>query len=536
MTRSVMLPACNNSFRVIFAEYGMLLDGIEFREFGGWVYNRLVPMGGKDRKAAPPKWLFWLLVRAVPEIRKRVALSQETSNSDLAYRQVAKWHDEWKADQIRRIAELSAVDRAALDERELLAHFRESFVFADESIERHFRLVPPGLMLAELAFFLQERLGWDDVRVFSLFAGLSYASTEPSRQLASLAKMAADRPGLRAAIADGSAAKPGALAKLDPEFAAAFADYQARFGCRALRYEFAEATLEEAPEITLGLIADQVARGYDPEREAQKATERREAGRAEARAALKPEDVAEFDRLLARADHYYPVREDNEFYTVSAPMALFRYACLALGERLAALGLLESAGDVFWLEYEEACRALPDEVDNRALAARRKEEHAHAAANPGPATYGEEPGPPPPFEVLPGPVATSTRAVFWMSQRVFEEQASQRKQSGATIQGVAGAPGEVTAPARVVLGEEDFDKIEPGDVLVCPITSPVWSVIFPSVSALVTNSGGIMSHPAIIAREFGIPAVVATGNATELLKDGQMVRVDGNRGVVSVVG
>lgn len=84
-------------------------------------------------------------------------------------------------------------------------------------------------------------------------------------------------------------------------------------------------------------------------------------------------------------------------------------------------------------------------------------------------------------------------------------------------------------------GEQEFGKLQAGDVLVCPITSPVWSVLFPSVGALVTDTGGILSHPAIIAREYHVPAVVATGNATRLLHDGQMVSVDGTNGTLEVL-
>jgi pyruvate,water dikinase len=84
------------------------------------------------------------------------------------------------------------------------------------------------------------------------------------------------------------------------------------------------------------------------------------------------------------------------------------------------------------------------------------------------------------------------------------------------------------------MGEHQFSKIRAGDVVVCPTTSPAWSVVFPSMGALVTNGGGILSHPAIIAREHGIPAVVGTGNATDVLKDGQRVTVDGSTGVVEV--
>jgi pyruvate,water dikinase len=82
------------------------------------------------------------------------------------------------------------------------------------------------------------------------------------------------------------------------------------------------------------------------------------------------------------------------------------------------------------------------------------------------------------------------------------------------------------------MSEAEFGKLEAGDILVCPMTSPVWSVLFPSIGALVTDSGGILSHPAIIAREYRVPAVVATGNATQLLRDGQIVTVDGTMGSV----
>jgi pyruvate,water dikinase len=77
--------------------------------------------------------------------------------------------------------------------------------------------------------------------------------------------------------------------------------------------------------------------------------------------------------------------------------------------------------------------------------------------------------------------------------------------------------------------------VQPGDVLVCPITAPVWSVLFASVGALVTDTGGLLSHSAIIAREFGIPALVATGNATHLLHDGQIVTVDGDNAEVRIL-
>jgi pyruvate,water dikinase len=88
---------------------------------------------------------------------------------------------------------------------------------------------------------------------------------------------------------------------------------------------------------------------------------------------------------------------------------------------------------------------------------------------------------------------------------------------------------------RVIHDETEFDRLRAGEVLVCPTTSPVWSVLFPSIGALVTDTGGTLSHPAIIAREYGVPAVVATGDATTRLRDGQVVTVDGTAGQVRVV-
>ena len=88
---------------------------------------------------------------------------------------------------------------------------------------------------------------------------------------------------------------------------------------------------------------------------------------------------------------------------------------------------------------------------------------------------------------------------------------------------------------RIIRSEAEFDRLGAGDVLVCPTTSPVWSVLFPNVGALVTDSGGVLSHPAIIAREFSVPAVVATRAGTTQLRDGQVVAVDRTAGTVEVL-
>jgi pyruvate,water dikinase len=136
---------------------------------------------------------------------------------------------------------------------------------------------------------------------------------------------------------------------------------------------------------------------------------------------------------------------------------------------------------------------------------------------------------------LPAEARFVNEATGWLYERMFAPGESARVQrGGSTMSGIPAAAGSYTGPVRVIRGEADFDKLQPGDVLVCPTTSPVWSLLFASTGALVTDTGGVLAHPAIIAREYGIPAVVATGNATQVLRDGQLVSVDGSAGTVTV--
>ncbi len=100
------------------------------------------------------------------------------------------------------------------------------------------------------------------------------------------------------------------------------------------------------------------------------------------------------------------------------------------------------------------------------------------------------------------------------------------------MSGTPGSPGVAVGPARIVAGVADFDRLHAGEVLVTPYTNPAWTPLFPRTAAVVVDTGGAASHAAIVAREFGIPAVMATGDATRRLVDGQRVRVDGTQGLV----
>ena len=209
-------------------------------------------------------------------------------------------------------------------------------------------------------------------------------------------------------------------------------------------------------------------------------------------------------------------------------------------------GNLERAEDVFDLTVNEVTALLrsgliaPADPALRAYAraARpaRRRTRCVAPLTIGPPTNGSLAAPD--LSGFPDDLVRGTNAMVWYTTKILGAPPSANAANVGTseITGQAVSPGTYEGTARVVLDERELDRIEAGDVLVCPITSPVWSMVFPALGALVCDAGGPLSHPAIIAREFGIPAVVGTGDATSTIPDGAQVRVDGGKGTVTVVG
>jgi phosphohistidine swiveling domain-containing protein len=524
----VVLRSRTPAIRAMCSELGLLFETIDLRDIGGWEYVRIVPLHDKDRiePSAP--------VVPVPLLPGRLRECVAAMQADVCGRVIARWYEEWQCEFARRIAYLRDLEVSELNDLDLGAYLKKVLELVDRGLDVHFLLQGAiWITLAELAFTCRDLLRFDDASMFALLAGLSGRSTEPSRAFAPLAELANGRPALRRRLIER--APVDVVLAQDEQFAAAFTEFMQTHGCRALRYEVAEQNLEERPDVVIGLIADQLATGFDPDRTEAELLAGRTRAAAEARSRLTtPEDRARFDGALARAERAYPVREDNEYFTLSAPLALVRRAALEIGRRLADRRQIDLPDDIFQLEPEQAQQALRDGAKRHGLVARGKGEHAWALAHPGPASYGKDPGPPPPSDSLPAEARLANEGFLWGVEHVFGPDTSSRVGLDGAVTGVPASPGRYTGPVRVIRSEAEFERLRAGDVLVCPITSPVWSVLFPSIGALVTDTGGILSHPAIIAREYGIPAVVATGNGTVALHDGQLVTVDGTLGIVQI--
>ncbi len=539
---SIFIDGARQSFPKVFADFGLLVETLEYREIRGYVYTSPKPFGVREGGGGrmPPKALLWLALRLQPAFRRRLATCKKALRERLDRKLIGRWYDEWRPRLAADAARLRAVDISSLSDAALAAHAEHLRRWLFEAFDIHFYLSGAnGYPLARLSFFCRDHLGYDDLRTLGLLSGLSAASSAPAVALAGLADLLRADDALRMELLDARPADvPAIVERRGGDAATAFRAYLHEYGCRALRYEVVEPTLGETPELIGQLLQDQLGRPVDMRAEQGILRREREDAKASALAALPNERRrAQFLDLLADAEHAYPVREENEFYTVSVPLALCRFAVLEAARRLVASDSIALPDDVFFLTYDELVAALhvPSEAFAESVVGRRAAFVVAEAFDP-PASYGEEP-PPPPLDLLPAEARELMEAMAYLQEKVFEAgQSGVRTAVGATeIRGRAAARGTHTGVARVVMGEHEFDKLQTGDVLVCPITSPVWSILFTKVSALVTDTGGILSHPAIIAREYGIPAVVATGNATQLIRDGQQVLVDGDAGIVRVL-
>ena len=212
---------------------------------------------------------------------------------------------------------------------------------------------------------------------------------------------------------------------------------------------------------------------------------------------------------MTLAQRYAPQREDG-LADVGLSYPLVRQMLRELGGRLVAAGAIEQADDIFWLTQSEV---------EQAVARLDRGEQADRL-----------------IDLIP-PRKAAWRAALRVTppmmlphMPLIEKMKTARKRRGGkdSLKGVAASPGRVTATARVLSGPEDFDQMQAGDVLVASITTPAWTPLFARAAAVVTDVGGPLSHGSIVAREYGIPAVLGTGAATMRIHSGQLITVDGS--------
>ena len=246
-----------------------------------------------------------------------------------------------------------------------------------------------------------------------------------------------------------------------------------------------------------------------------------------------------FKKLLEVSRKIYQFQEDHGFYIDGASTAGLHDVAMVCGRRLSQYGLLERPEDVFFLNYNELDEAMTGLARNKIAALYHYRRMVPCTVKErqwgwnqvkelqeAPLTLGVTP------EKVTDPIMIK---VFGMIDEVIKAGKVEELKIMDRFEGYPGAPGIVEGPARVITSFEDFPKLKHGEILVCPYTATAWTPLFPKIKGVVTDTGGMLTHAAITAREYRIPAVVGTWRATKSIKDGDLIRVDGNLGVVEIL-
>ena len=505
----------NAAFQRMFERYGIPAGGNEQALIHGFVYSRVTPL--------PPE-----------QFGSRLEAADAAVASRLWRLDLARWDEEVKPASIRRHLELAAIVPAGLDDAALAEHVGICADHVAAMIAQHHEF--NGANMVPLGDFLASAMEWTGLptaRLLELFAGASPTSTGSCPELEAVCGALRDDETAVALVRDEAA---------DP------AEVVAR-----LRREVRPATVR-AVDGWLDLVGHRITDGFDVDQPTalerpgvlvsclRRALDERPAPDVAAKVAevraLVPEEQREaFDDRYREAFDLYRLRDERGIYSDSGAFGLMRRAMLEVGDRLVRRGALADRELALEAGRDELVALLDGagEPTSDELAARRRRRHRWSVAD-APAAIGDPPGPPPPFDLLPPAMGRMARAVVTFAGNMSSTPPAAADDGSAAatgLTGLPGSPGVHEGHARVVRSVDDLERVEEGDVIVAITTAESFNLALSLASAVVTDQGGLLSHAAILAREYGIPAVVGTEHATRRIPDGARVRVDGSTGEVT---
>ncbi|HUF85613.1 MAG TPA: PEP-utilizing enzyme [Acidimicrobiia bacterium] len=516
--RRVFQEAFASGTAVAYARYGVLVDHLRAEFVNGHMYLRPVPLVMPDRavKRPPPGALIWLMCRVHPAFRRRNRAARDALAERRWLADNAGWYEEHRPAWIERNRELQGEEPGLLADDELASHLERCQANWRAGYTLHFELHGPDLVPLGLLLARGEDWGLSVSEVLEALPGSSPSSTGHASELDELRKLVATSGRTPATLDEVRDVGPKAVELLDR--------YLADRGWRmTTSYDVDGRALVELPELTLAAI---LAPPANPET----ARARAETVASALRQRVPESDRAEFDGVLDDARRTYGLRDDNGMYTAAWPVGLVRRAMLEAGRRLVDRELLRDRDHVFELEIDEV-RALlrdgtgPSAVEAESRAATRVAE----SAEPAPVTLGP-PEPLPSFSAIPAPLLRVGRAILATRDAMYSTPAD------APLAGTGIGEAPYRGCARVARQAEDaIMRMEPGDVLVTPTTTPAFNAVLAIAGGLIVEEGGLVSHAAVMARELGIPAVVGVAGAVDAIDDGATVEVDPGAGRVRVL-
>lgn len=508
--------------------YGLVVSHFDVRWVNGHFYaavRRAPPLDGGPPPASREALEEVLL--ASDALRQRLSAADRAIAGRTWLSDLALWDDEVKPAAIRENRALQRVDPSRATDEELARHVVDARHNAETAIYRHGRFtMTAGLPVGDFLVHASEWTGQPYDVLLRAVKGYSPVSVGvAAAELGRLAATLAAQPG-RVPLDEGDPAATLAALAADPgAIGAAARAWLDEVSYRMVTgYDVTDRFGLELPGSLLATLRAVMA-APAPRAEASAEVEQATAG---LRDQVPDAHRSAFDALLSDARAVYRLRDERNHANDGWATGLMRRALLEAGARLARAGRVSEPEHVLDASCEEVLALLRgepapsrDELDAR-LARRRD------AAAPPP-MLGPPPSPPPsPGWFAPGPARMERAAQAFL----FGAPPAPDSTDVGVLRGIPVSGGVHEGPARVVLTAEDFASVRQGDVLVTVSTSPHFNVLLPLLGALVTDRGGALCHAAIVAREYGIPCVVGTKDASRRLQTGQIVRVDGNAGEV----
>jgi pyruvate,water dikinase len=405
--------------------------------------------------------------------------------------------------------------------------YRLPFEYADKLLNNDFLMIAViGRSYRLLGAMLKRFYAADtDEVVAKLISGVTGNVTmETNKRLWDLAQIARSAPEVEQVLRENDAAQARVILyqmEEGREFIQAMDRFLDKFGHREVHMDILYPTWGEDPEPVFSFIRSYLDadESQSPYRQQERLIQERErltqmVIKDVERGILGRLAYAPIFKWFLRQTQIHTRERDTMHFELTRLFPPLRRLILELGRRWAERGLLEQGEDVYYLEIDElrAMAKSPQEVQEVKDKVRlRREAFAYAQSHPCP-------------------------NIIRNGEEIYGSDAGLVEFGESGLHGVAGSPGIATGVSRVIQGPEDFHKLKKGEILVAPITNPVWTPLFAVASAVITEVGGILSHGAIVAREYGIPAVMSVAGATRLLQDGQRVTVDGNKGLVYLEG
>jgi len=407
----------------------------------------------------------------------------------------------------RRLQALREVKIDSLDDKGLVEHTKQANALASDVGKTRFAdYIYPAILRSVWLKLLMRFAGQRGAESFDLLGDLSFKTAEIHHALSELAKTARRIPSVVAWFREATPPlhlEDVAKISESSEFVTAFDAFLKRYGARTNKVylPFSNLSWGEQPSALLATLAVMV-RSSDAEQD-------EEAQRIERYRQLVQRITAKlpwwlrgsFTRTLERFREGHIAREATLF-AIEGAFVQARRGVHTLAQRFVERGLLQDTSDVRYLTLEEIEGAVNKKLESEAIqsmvASRKK--------------------------------ARRTAQSLWQARPVLS-----RSSEKGVYKGIAGSPGQATGTVCVVTGVDAFFKLQEGDILVCPYTDPTWTPLFAMASAVVADTGGPLSHAAIVAREYQIPAVLGLPNATTTFQDGMRVSVDGTTGLVRIM-